>query len=93
MSDLMLDLAAVTDLGSTLTTVADEFENANTRSDHIAAATGDDVLAEAVRSFARGWDDRRAKMTADVRALSDAATTVAKAFADVDTDLARAVAP
>lgn len=31
MSDLRMDVAAVTELGESLTIVADEFENANTR--------------------------------------------------------------
>ena len=91
MSDLRLDLAAVTELGTTLTTVADEFANANTRSDRIADAVGHDGLADAVRSFAHGWDDKRGKMTGNIKALADAATTVSQAFTDADGQLATAI--
>ncbi|PRZ03817.1 hypothetical protein BCE75_11236 [Isoptericola sp. CG 20/1183] len=91
MSDLRMDVAAVTELGESLTTVADEFENANTRSDGLAESVGHDGLAEAVRSFAHNWDDKRAKMTENLVALADAASTVATTFTDADSELARAL--
>lgn len=91
MSDLRMDVAAVTELGESLTIVADEFENANTRSDGLAESVGHDGLAEAVRSFAHNWDDKRAKMTENLVALADAASTVATTFTDADSELARAL--
>lgn len=91
MSDLRMDVAAVTELGESLTIVADEFENANTRSDGLTESVGHDGLAEAVRSFAHNWDDKRAKMTENLVALADAASTVATTFTDADSELARAL--
>lgn len=91
MSDLKLDLAAVTELGSTLTTVAHEFADANARSDQVADAVGHHGLADRVRSFAHDWDDKRAKMTGNIKALADAASAVSQAFTDVDGQLATAI--
>jgi hypothetical protein len=91
VSDLRLDLAAVTDLGAALTTVAGEFENADSHSEGIADAVGHEGLADAVRSFADNWDDKRGKMTENLRLLADAATTVAQTFTDVDGELAAAI--
>ncbi|MCA5894542.1 hypothetical protein LEP48_14480 [Isoptericola sp. NEAU-Y5] len=88
MADLRVDLDAVTELGSSLTRVANEFENANTKSDRIAEAVGHEGLAGAVRDFAHSWDDTRGKMTENLRLLADASTQVAQAFTDIDSDLA-----
>ncbi|CAM3904159.1 hypothetical protein [Isoptericola cucumis] len=88
MADLRVDLDAVTELGSSLTTVADEFENATTKSDRIADAVGHEGLAGVVRDFASSWDDTREKMTENLRLLADASVQVAQAFTDIDSDLA-----
>jgi len=88
VADLRVDLDAVTELGSSLTTVAEEFENATTRSDRIADAVGHDGLAGAVRDFASSWDDTRQKMTENLRLLAEASVQVAQAFTDIDSDLA-----
>jgi len=88
VADLKVDLDAVTELGSSLSVVADEFENANAKSDRIAGAVGHEELAGAVRDFAHKWDDTRGKMTENLRMLADAATAVAQAFTDIDSDLA-----
>ncbi|WP_205710908.1 hypothetical protein [Isoptericola sp. BMS4] len=91
MSDLRMDVAAVTELGESLSTVADEFEHANARSVGLAGAIGHEGLAEAVRSFAHGWDDKRATMTENLSSLAEAATAVATTFTDADSELARAL--
>ena len=91
MADLRVDLDAVRELGSSLTTVANEFENANANSDRIADAVGHDGLSGVVRDFAHKWDDTRAKMTENLRMLADSSTAVADAFTDVDTDLAKGI--
>lgn len=91
MADLRVDLDAVRELGSSLTVVANEFENANANSDRIAEAVGHSGLAGVVRDFAHKWDDTREKMTANLRMLADSSTQVAQAFTDVDTDLAKAM--
>jgi uncharacterized protein YukE len=92
MADLKLDLDAVTELGTNLTRVADEFEDANAHSDRIAEAVGHDHLAKTVRDFAHKWDDTRGKMTENLRLLADSATQVADAFTQTDADMAKALA-
>jgi len=89
MADLQLDLAAVRELGTNLSKVADEFENANANSDRVAGAVGHDRLAEVVRDFAHKWDDTRAKMTENLRMLAESSTQVADAFTDTDRELAK----
>lgn len=91
MADLRVDLDAVRELGSSLTVVANEFEDANANSDRIAGAVGHEGLAGVVRDFAHKWDDTRGKMTENLRKLADASTAVAQAFTDIDTDLAKAM--
>jgi len=91
MTDLRVDLDAVRQLGTDLGHVADELEQANARSDRIAAAVGHEHLARTVRKFAHDWDDTRKKITGSVRALADASTQVAEAFEQTDHDLAHAL--
>jgi hypothetical protein len=91
MADLKVDLDAVRELGSSLTTVANEFENANANSDRIAGAVGHEGLAGVVRDFAHKWDDTREKMTENLRMLADSSTQVAEAFTDIDQQLADGV--
>lgn len=91
MPDLQVDLDAVRELGSSLTTVANEFENANANSDRIADAVGHEGLSGVVRDFAHKWDDTRGKMTENLRMLADSSTQVAEAFTDVDGQLAAGV--
>ncbi|MFI9486381.1 hypothetical protein ACIG47_08305 [Promicromonospora sp. NPDC052451] len=91
MVDLRVDLDAVRELGSSLSVVAGEFENANANSDRIAGAVGHEGLAGVVRDFAHKWDDTRGKMTENLRKLAEASTQVAQAFTDIDRDLARAM--
>ena len=89
MADLRVDLDAVRELGSSLTVVANEFEDANANSDRIAEAVGHGGLSGVVRDFAHKWDDTRGKMTENLRKLADASTQVAQAFTEVDGELAK----
>lgn len=89
MADLKVDLDAVRELGSSLTTVANEFENANANSNRIADAVGHEGLAGVVRDFAHKWDDTREKMTANLKMLAESSTQVAEAFTQIDGDLAK----
>jgi hypothetical protein len=91
MADLRVDLDAVRELGASLTTVANEFENANANSDRIADAVGHEGLSGVVRDFAHKWDDTRAKMTENLRKLAEASTQVAQAFTDIDTQLGKSL--
>lgn len=84
MSTLIVEVDAIRTLGTDLKAVATEFEGANANSDGIAAAVGHGGLAETVRDFAHKWDDTRAEMVEGLKALGDAATTVADNWVDLD---------
>lgn len=88
MDRLRVDTLLLREAGAQLRFVADEFHHANARSDDGADATGHPGLAEAVRSFAHSWDDRRAKMVDNIAALAKAATTVGEAFEELDREFA-----
>lgn len=91
MSQLVIDVEAIQSLGSNLSTIAGEFENANTNSDSIAAAVGHPGLSETVRSFAHGWDDKRGKMVEGIRGLADASQAVAEGWTELDSEGAKAL--
>lgn len=91
MGKLVIDVAALQSLSSNLTTVASEFENANTNSDAIASAVGHPGLAGTVRDFAHGWDDTRGKMVEGIRALADSSQAVADGWIELDTEGANAL--
>lgn len=84
MPDLFVDTPTLIDLGNQLGVIKSEFANANTRSDAIAEATGHHDLAEAVRHFAHGWDDRREKFIENIDALAQSAPAIADGFDQTD---------
>ena len=88
---LKLDTAALQEAGASLRTVALEFDGANAHSDAAAEAVGHAGLADAVRGFAHGWDDRRAKMVDGIAALAEACTGIGDGFEDLDTQFAAAL--
>ncbi|MFT4108298.1 hypothetical protein [Propionicimonas sp.] len=81
---LIVEVDAIRTMGNDLKSVAAEFDGANANSDVIADAVGHPGLAEEVRDFAHGWDDTRAKMVEAMKALGDAAITVADNWVDLD---------
>ncbi|MDJ0375906.1 hypothetical protein [Cryobacterium sp. PH31-L1] len=74
-----------------MTIVGQEFNNANTRSDTIAAAVGHSGLADAVTDFAHGWDDRRSEMVGSIAFLAEGAAGCADTFEEVDNQLAKSI--
>ncbi|MPZ66623.1 MAG: hypothetical protein GEU83_14300 [Pseudonocardiaceae bacterium] len=86
--ELRVDTALLREAGAGLRFVATEFQHANARSDDAADATGHPELAEAVRSFAHSWDDRRAKMVENIAALAKSATGIGEAFEELDREFA-----
>jgi hypothetical protein len=81
---MQVEVDAIVTLGADLKSVASEFASANTNSDAIADAVGHSELAQVVRDFAHGWDDKREKMTKAMNALGDAATQVGQTWKDFD---------
>lgn len=91
MDTLRVDTALLRTAGTQLRLVADEFQQANANSDDAAEVVGHRGLAEAVRSFAHNWDDRRAKMVEKISTLAKSATMVGGAFEELDKEFAAAL--
>lgn len=91
MNPLRVDTSLLRTAGEQLRVVATEFHHANANSDDAADAIGHRGLADAVRSFAHNWDDRRAKMVEKIDTLAKSATGVGDAFEQVDTEFAAAL--
>lgn len=89
--DLKLDLDRLHTLYNDLNGVYNEFNNADTLSDDIADATGNDELSGKVHDFAHGWNDKRAKMNESVKNLRDQIKAVSDGFTQVDNGLAKAL--
>ena len=81
---MVIDVGALDRLGHDLSTVSQEFVNANTNSDRIASSVGRPRLADAVRNFAHKWDDRRKKIADSADSLSQTAIGVADGWRDLD---------
>ncbi|ANC31236.1 hypothetical protein [Isoptericola dokdonensis] len=91
MTDLRLDTALLVDTGTGLDLVAAEFDAADTYAGRVADAVGDDELAEAIRSFAGDWKERRAKMRDSVANVAELVGAVGEQFEGVDSDLAKSL--
>ncbi len=88
---LTLDTAVLVSAGSSLRTVAAEFDGANAGAESIGDALGHAGLADEVASFARGWDDRRATMLESIAFLAEACTGIGEGFEDLDAQFASAL--
>jgi hypothetical protein len=84
MAQMTIDVDAIEALGTDLAAVANDFADANAKSDQVAAEVGHSGLSETVRGFAHSWDDRRAKMLETMNALSEASIALAEAWRDLD---------
>lgn len=93
MSDLLLDLARLSELRDDLQSLIDEFKGAEDFSNSIADATGHDQLASEVHDFAGKWNTKRKQMADDIQALHDQLKAVTDGFTQVDQGLARALDP
>jgi hypothetical protein len=91
MDTLRVDTALLRAVGVQLRVVAEEFRWANANSDDAAEVVGHRGLAEAVRSFARNWDDRRARVVEEIGALAMSASAVGEAFEGLDKEFAAAL--
>ena len=91
LADLSLNPADVCDLGTTLSSIAREFHDANTRSVRIAGAVGHSGLEDAVKDFAHEWDDTREAMVDDIETVAKTSTAIADAFEQTDQQLGKAL--
>lgn len=90
-NELRLDAGQLVELGGNLRTVATAFDGAQDNADYIAGAVGHEGLADKVRHFANGWDDRRAKMLDSIAGLADACTQCGDSFQDIEDELLSAL--
>jgi hypothetical protein len=88
---LKIKTTVLVSAGSSLRTVATEFEGANAGAEGIGDALGHAGLADKVNHFARGWDDRRAKMLESMAFLAEACTGIGEGFEDLDRQFAAAL--
>ncbi|MDR1189551.1 MAG: hypothetical protein LBK95_19225 [Bifidobacteriaceae bacterium] len=91
MADLVIDVTAIDRLGTDLSRVATEFEQANASSSRLADAVGHSELGSTLRAFTQKWDVTRGKMTDALRALSEASAAVAEGWRDIDQQGAEAL--
>jgi hypothetical protein len=91
MTDLRIDTTLLVDTGADLGLVAAEFDAADTYAGQVAEAVGDDELADAIRSFAGDWTERRAKMRDSVANVAELVGAVGEQFEGVDSDLANSL--
>lgn len=91
MAKITVDVEALQSLSSSLASVAGDFDGADSSADQVASAVGHGGLEGAVRGFASSWDDRRAKMSEAMWALSTASHEVANAWIQFDQDGANAL--
>lgn len=88
---LRLNTSELIELGAALRMVAEEFHHANSTSDDLADAAGDPELADALRTVAHEWDDKRRKMLDDIAIVADAARAIGETFEALDRDFAAAL--
>ncbi len=88
---LKVDTQSVRFVSDDLGAITSELTDAQAHSDGVAEAVGHDGLAGALRNFAGSWDDRRRTLVEQIAQMRDSATSIADAFDDTDSALARAL--
>jgi hypothetical protein len=88
MEELVADTDLLVETGEHLDVVAREFDDADRYAETVADAVGDDTLAEAVRSFANDWKNRRSKMQESISNLAELTTAVGSELRSADAGLA-----
>lgn len=87
-STLKVDMGEISDLKSNLKATHTAFKDIGKTTDSLdAGVLGHHHLADAVGSFASGWDRRRKQITENVDDLYDAIATIVQTFTDIDRDL------
>ncbi len=88
MGELVVDTDLLIETGEHLGFVAREFDDADRYAETVADAVGDDTLADAIRSFANDWKNRRAKMQESIGNLAELTTAVGSELQSADDGLA-----
>lgn len=84
---LEINTDTMREAGSSLRTVAVEFDAAKDHSREAADAVGHDGLADRLRNFADSWDGRREEILEDINTLSERCTVIAESFEQLDGEL------
>lgn len=88
---LRVDLDAISSLATNLGRVHTALSEASRRSDDLAAAAGQKVLADTLSDFTSKWEIRRTELTEQVDQLREMANAVDAGFSETDQELARAI--
>lgn len=88
---LNVDTTSVRNLAGNLQLVKSSLSEAQANSNVVAGQVGNEHLANVITDFSSKWDNRRTELVDQVDQLNSAATSIADAFEQVDSELARAL--
>jgi len=86
---LIVDLLALNAAHIDVARIHDEFDQADDRSDTLAAAVGYPRLGDRVQEFADNWDKRRSELTQQLATVRDGLQAIVTGFEETDRQLAR----
>ncbi|MFJ8198006.1 hypothetical protein [Streptomyces sp. NPDC096152] len=86
-----LDLDVIRGMGTGLSTIKKAFDGLEKLGDKYEDDFGDGDLAEKFGDFASNWEISREKLTGEIDALAQIAKAAAKAYEDIDHQLAEAI--
>ncbi|MEU0783717.1 hypothetical protein ABZ341_19340 [Streptomyces sp. NPDC006173] len=86
-----LDLDVIKEMGTGLSNVKKAFEGLEKLGDKYEDDFGNSALADKFADFAENWEISREKLTGEIDALAQIAKAAAKAYEDIDHQLAEAI--
>ncbi|WP_165953621.1 type VII secretion target [Streptomyces sp. 8K308] len=91
MSDLVVSVDDVRELGERLRFVAAEFESAEDLASDYAEQVGHDDLAHELEQFAENWRIHRSKLMEGLQKLAQHARAAAEGYEGIETELVNAL--
>ncbi|MEK8227078.1 hypothetical protein NKG05_14880 [Oerskovia sp. M15] len=88
MPDLKLDLDAMEETGSRLSTLRDEFLATEEFNRGLSDATGHGRLGGTIGDFASAWNIRREEIGEEIQVVMDATQAICDTFRELDAALA-----
>ncbi|MEW2567071.1 hypothetical protein [Streptomyces sp. NPDC047070] len=85
------DLSVIRDMGTGLDNIRKSFESLSKLKGKYEDDFGEHDLAWQFKDFVENWEVRREKLAEEVKHLADIAKAAAKAYEEVDHDLAEAI--
>lgn len=86
-----LDLDVIKEMGTGLSNVKKAFEGLKKLGDSYEDDFGNGALSDKFTDFAENWEISREKLTGEIDALAQIAKAAAKAYEDIDHQLAEAI--